>query len=125
MAEQIPPRPPGKTTIAPNVLLTIARLTTLQVKGVNQMSHLPGGVNRVFDRGYEEGVRIRIEGDHVFADLYVILEHDVNVREVSRKVQYEVSRAISEMVGMEVGRVNVHIEDIYYPPEIEAEDEGV
>lgn len=122
MTKPVSTRPPGKTTIAPNVLLTIARLTTLNVEGVNQMSHLPGGVNRVFDRGYEEGVRIRIEGDRVFADLYVILDHDVNVREVSRNIQYEVSRAISEMVGMEVGRVNVHIEDIYYPPEVETEE---
>jgi uncharacterized alkaline shock family protein YloU len=114
-------RPPGKTTIAPNVLLTIARLTALNVEGVNQMSPLPGGVNRIFQRGFDEGVRIRIESELVFADLYVIVDHDINVREVSRKIQYEVSRAISEMVGMEVGRVNVHIEDIIYPPEVETE----
>ena len=107
-------RPPGKTTIAPNVLLTIARLTTLDTEGVSEMSHLPGGFNRIFHRGYEEGVQIRIEGDIVYADLYVILEQDVNVREVSRNIQSEVSRAISEMVGMSVGRVNVHIEDINY-----------
>jgi uncharacterized alkaline shock family protein YloU len=110
-------RPPGKTTIAPNVLLTIARLATLDIEGVSHMSTLPGGVNRIFQRGYDEGVRIRIEEDRVYADLYVILESDVNVREVSRNIQTEVARAISEMVGMEVGRVNVHIEDIKYPNE--------
>ena len=96
-------RPPGKTTIAPNVLLTIARLTALDVEGVNQMSEIPGGVNRMFQRGYEEGVRVRIEGDRVYADLHVILDRNVNVRDVSRNIQNEVSRAISEMVGMEVG----------------------
>ena len=122
MAENGSTRPPGKTTIAPDVLLTIARLTTLNIKGVNQMSQLPGGVNRVFDRGYEAGVRIRVEGDQVSADLYVILDHDINVREVSRTIQHDVSRAISEMVGMEVGRINVHIEDICYPPEVETEE---
>jgi uncharacterized alkaline shock family protein YloU len=110
-------RPPGKTTIAPNVLLTIARLATLDIEGVSHMSTLPGGVNRIFQRGYDEGVRIRIEEDRVYADLYVILESDVNVREVSRNIQTDVARAISEMVGMEVGRVNVHIEDIIYPNE--------
>ena len=114
-------RPPGKTTIAPNVLLTIARLATLDVKGVSQMSQLQGGVNRIFQRGYDEGVRIRIEDDRVYADLYVILKSDINVREVSRIIQSEVSRAISEMVGMEVGRVNVHIDDIRYPKEVAAE----
>jgi uncharacterized alkaline shock family protein YloU len=116
------PRPPGKTTIAPNVLLTIARLTTLNVEGVCQMSEFPGGFNRLFQRGYEEGVRIQIEDNRVYADLYVILNNDINVREVSRNIQNEVARAISVMVGMEVGRVNVHIEDIYFPPEVEAED---
>jgi uncharacterized alkaline shock family protein YloU len=119
MPEEI--RPPGKTTIAPNVLLTIARLTTLNIDGVCQMSELPGGFNRMFQRGYEEGARIQIEDNRVYADLYVILKNDINVREVSRTIQNEVSRAISEMVGMEVGRVNVHIEDIYFPPEVEAE----
>jgi uncharacterized alkaline shock family protein YloU len=65
-------------------------------------------------------VRIDIQDDLVTADLFLILKNDVNIRDVSREVQYRVSRAISEMVGMQVGRVNVHIEDIDYPVEIEA-----
>lgn len=114
-------RPPGKTTIAPNVLLTITRLAALEVKGVNGMSELQGGVNRIFMRGYDEGVRIQIEEDRVYVDLYVILDANVNVREVSRVIQSEVARAISEMVGMEVGRVNVHIDDIKYANAVNVE----
>jgi uncharacterized alkaline shock family protein YloU len=111
----------GKTTIAPEVLLTIARLTTLGVPGVSRMSPVSGGVNRFFQRGLGEGVRIDIqENDVVTADLYVILNCDVNIREVSRNIQHKVARAISEMVGMQVGRVNVHVEDIDYPTETEA-----
>ncbi len=115
-------RPPGKTTIAPNVLLTIARLSTLDVPGVNRMSQLPGGVNRIFDRSYEEGVRIRIENELVYADLHVILKQDTNVREVSRNIQSSVSRAITDMIGMDVGRVNVHIDDIDFADEPEMEE---
>ena len=111
----------GKTTIAPEVLLTIARLTTLDIAGVSRMSPVPGGVNRLFNRGISEGVRIDIrEDDTVFADLFVILQKDVKIRDVSREIQHKVARAISEMVGMQVGRVNVHIEDIDYPMEPEA-----
>ena len=114
-------RAPGKTTIAPEVLLTIARLTTLKVPGVSRMSPISGGVNLLFQRGVGDGVRIEIkEGDLVYADLYVVLEHDLNMRDVSRKIQSQVARAISDMVGMQVGRVNVHIEDIDYPAETEA-----
>jgi len=114
-------RPPGKTTIAPGVLLTIARLTTLDVEGVSRMYQVPGGVNRIFNRGRDEGVRIEVEEDRVYIDLHVILEHDTNIREISRNIQQSVKRAITDMVGMEVGRVNVHIEDINYPSELEPE----
>lgn len=113
--------PGGRTTIAPDVLLTIARLTTLSVPGVSRMSPVTGGVNRLFKRGLGEGVRIEIKNDHtVYADLYVILHNDVNIRDVSRAIQHQVARSISEMVGMQVGRVNIHIEDIDYPTETEA-----
>ncbi|MFC2025960.1 Asp23/Gls24 family envelope stress response protein [Chloroflexota bacterium] len=112
----------GKTTIAPDVLLTIARLTTLEVPGVSRMSKVSSGVNRFFNRKYGEGVRIEIKDDIVSADLYIILTNDVNIRDVSRTVQHNVTRSISEMVGMEVGRVNVHIEDIDFPKEV---DEGL
>lgn len=110
----------GRTTIAPEVLLTIARLTTLSVSGVSRMSEVSGGVNRLFKRGPGEGVRIEIkDNDIVYADLYVILKKDVNIRDVSREVQHKVARSISEMVGMQVGRVNIHVEDIDYPVETE------
>jgi uncharacterized alkaline shock family protein YloU len=113
-------RPPGKTTIAPDVLLTIARLTALSVPGVNRLSSIPGGVNRLFARGASEGVRISVENNTVLVDLYVILNNDINIREVSRAIQHQVTRAINEMVGMDVGRVNVHIEDIHYEPQTES-----
>ena len=109
------PRPPGKTTIAPDVLLTIARLATLEIRGVSRMAAVPGGVSWIPKRSQADGIRIEIADDRVYADIYVILHHNVNVREVSRNIQREVTRSISKMVGMEVGRVNIHIEDIDYP----------
>jgi uncharacterized alkaline shock family protein YloU len=109
------PRPPGKTTIAPDVLLTIARLATLEIQGVCCMAPVAGGVSWIPKRSQADGIRIEIEDDRVYVDIYVILHHNFNVREVSRNIQREVTRSISKMVGMEVGRVNIHIEDIDYP----------
>jgi uncharacterized alkaline shock family protein YloU len=105
---------PGKTTIAPEVLLTIARLNALSVPGVNRLSTAPGDVNQLLMRGTNEGVRVSVENGIVYVELYVILNQDVNVREVSHIIQAKISRAISEMVGMEVGKVNIHVEDIDY-----------
>ncbi len=104
----------GKTTIAPEVLLTIARLATLKTPGVSKLSPVPpNSVPLLGKRGHVgDGVAIEITDDVFYADLYVILRSDVNVREISHNLQHEVARAISEMVGMQVGRVNIHIEDI-------------
>lgn len=108
----------GKTTIAPEVLVSIAKLTALGVPGVKKLAFIPGAVH-LFKREMSEGVQISVENNTVYADLYVILSRDVNVRDVSRTIQHQVARAISEMVGMEVGKVNIHIEDIDYSPDLQ------
>ena len=105
---------PGITTIAPEVLQTIARLTALESPGVSRMSPTPGAVSRL-RRGASEGVLLDIQDDFVTADLYIVVKNGVNMREVSRNVQQNVSRSISDMVGLQVGRVNIHIEDIDFP----------
>ncbi|MCF6278658.1 MAG: Asp23/Gls24 family envelope stress response protein [Anaerolineales bacterium] len=107
-------RPPGKTTVAPDVLVQIARMAALKVAGVHAMAPVTGGVNRLFRRGIGDGVRISIEEDIVSVDLYVIMDKEVNIRDTSRNAQKEVTRAIQEMVGMDVNEVNIHIEDIAY-----------
>lgn len=104
----------GKTTVSPEVLTTIARLAALGVPGVSRFAPVSGGVNRFFRRGTGDGVRIEADENTVYADLYLILQENINIREVSRNVQQNVARAIQEMVGMEVGCVNIHIEDIDY-----------
>jgi len=73
-----------------------------------------GGVNRLFKRGVHDGVRLEIKDNTVFANLYLILKNDVNIREVSREVQQQVSRSLEEMVGMDIGEIEIHIEDIDY-----------
>lgn len=107
------PRSPGKTTIDPGVLHTIARLTALRVDGVSRLSPVPGGVNRLTKRG-QEGIRVETEDGRVDVDVYVILKSGTNVREVSRTIQSNIARAVCEMVGMDVGRIGIHIEDIDY-----------
>lgn len=104
----------GRHTVAPAVLLTIARLSALNVPGVAGLSNLPGGVNRLFKRGIGDGIRLDIQEDLVSADIYVILKDNFNIRDTSRQVQMEVARAITETAGMKVGRINIHIEDIYF-----------
>jgi uncharacterized alkaline shock family protein YloU len=104
----------GKTTIAPDALITIARLATLAVPGVAGMSGIPGGVNRWLKRGAADGVQIEVADNVVTADVHIVVKADQNVREVGRCVQTEVARALEEMVGLDVSAVNVTIDDVQY-----------
>jgi uncharacterized alkaline shock family protein YloU len=116
-------RPPGRTTIAPGVLSTIIRLTALQVEGVSRLAQVPSGVNTFFSRNRDDGVEITIKEDgSVYADLHLVLTDKANIRDTSKKVQKEVTEAISKMVGMDVGFINVHIEDIDYQNNLVPED---
>ena len=122
MSEQ--PITPGKTTISIDVLLTIAKLTTLEVPGVSCMSSVPSRrfKTMLLHRQEQDGLHIEVVDDLVYTDLYVVLLPDVNIREVGRNIQIAVARAITEMIGMQVGVVNVHVEDIDYAgmPEVSA-----
>jgi uncharacterized alkaline shock family protein YloU len=107
-------RPAGKTTIAPDVLVSIARLATLGIEDVKRLSTSHHEVGAFFRKPDQEGVVIRVENNRVYADIHVVLNRDVKVREVCHNIQNQVARSISEMVGMEVGKINIHVEDIEY-----------
>jgi len=103
----------GKTTIAPQVLETIARLTTLAVPGVARMAS-PPGVRHLLRQG---GVQLEVVVNSVRVKLYVVTEPQSSMLSVGRQIQAEVTRAIRDIVGMEVESVDVHIEDVAYPSE--------
>lgn len=107
-------QPTGKTTLSPDVLLTIARMAALDVEGVSRLAPIPGGFDRLFRRGADEGIRLKVEDGLVYLDLFIHLKPEVNAREVSRNVQFQIARAMQEMVGLEIGHINIHIEDIDY-----------
>jgi uncharacterized alkaline shock family protein YloU len=107
----------GKTTIAPEVLVSIAQLATLGVEGVSHLTAGPREVNTLFKKGINEGVNISVEDSMVYVDLYVVIKRDYNVLEVSHTIQNQVARSISEMVGMDIGKINIHVEDIDFGEE--------
>ncbi len=121
----VTPRHPNDTvTLAPGVLLTIARLATLDVPGVVRMGSTPGGVDRLLRRvPSANGVQIAVDDDTVTAHLYVVADASANLREMSVQIQRSVERSIRDLLGMRVESVNVHIEDVAFAPATEPEGE--
>jgi len=107
----------GKVIIAPSVLVTIARLTALSISGVVRMSPAwTDSMGRLLRRRAPgEGVKIEVEDNAVSVDLYIVVEQGVNMLKLSQDIQAEVSRAIHDMVGMDVKEINIHIQDVEIP----------
>jgi uncharacterized alkaline shock family protein YloU len=98
----------GEITIAPEVLVTTARLTALAVPGVARLVS-PPGVGRLLPN---EGVRVKTVDDKVYVKVYVMTDPGVNMLAVGRKIRAEITRALQDMVGVAVEAVDVHIEDV-------------
>lgn len=100
----------GKITIAPQVLTTTVRLTALAVPGVARLI-APPGVGRLLQG---DGVKVEVIDDKVYVKVYLVADPGVNMLSVGRKVRAEVTRALEDMVGVEVEAVDVHIEDVAF-----------
>lgn len=111
----------GKTTIAPDVLTTIARLSALSVSGVARTAPAPRGVNRLMKRSGADGVRVEVGDNLVTVDLHLVVQADRDIREIGQAVQAAVREAIQQMVGMDVTAVNVTVDDVEYSEDAETE----
>ncbi len=107
----------GSVSIAPEVLTTLVRQVVLETPGVVELnSTLPGRMSRVF-RGPKStgGIDVQVEDGAVTVDVYITAEREVVLLPLGQTLQHEISRVISDSVGMPVRAVNVHIEDVSDP----------
>jgi len=104
----------GRVTIASDVLVSIARLTTLATPGVAGLCST--GMRAMFGGGDAGGVRVTVEDNQVTVDVRIIVEHGANMLQLSQGLQGKIARAIQDMVGMDVAAVNIYISDVAFPP---------
>jgi uncharacterized alkaline shock family protein YloU len=103
----------GKVTIAPNVLVTIVQKTADSVPGIAQLADSVPGVKRLLGlHTVGQGVEVNVVDDRVGVDIYLIAKRNVDLLQMGRQLQGAVTRAIQDIVGMNVREVNVHIEDV-------------
>jgi uncharacterized alkaline shock family protein YloU len=104
---------PGKVTIAPNVLTTIVRLTTLEQRGVRRLAPVPPHVRGLLAGGsVEEGIFIEVTNEGVQVEVHIVADAGTSMLKLGEALQGNITRAIEEMVGMSIAGVNVHVDDV-------------
>ena len=103
----------GHVTVADEVIIEIIRQTALATPGVARLDIFrPRRVNRLLSDRAATGIALQIEEDGIGIDLYVVAEPEAQMLPLGQILQREISRAISEGLGMRVKEINVHIEDV-------------
>jgi uncharacterized alkaline shock family protein YloU len=120
--ESASPEIPGKITVEPGVLETIARLTAQKVPGVARIAQKTD-VERFLGIG-RKSVEVWVDEGRVSVDLHLLAEPGVSLLQLGRTVQREVTQAIQQMIGMPVEAINVYFEDVLFPTSEEEEPEA-
>lgn len=117
----------GSVRIADEVVATIAGLAAIEIPGVAGMSGgIAGDITEMLGKkSLSKGVKVKIEENEAFIDLYMIMDYGIRIHEVSRKVQEKVKISIENMTGLNVKYVNIHIQGVKFGEEqiIEKEEQ--
>lgn len=106
----------GAIRIHNNVIAVIARLATLKVPGVVEItgSIVDGiagmiGGKKNTDKG---GVHIDIDDEAIVVDITVNLEYGVRIPHVAWQIQNDVREAVESMTGKPIKAVNVVVQSV-------------
>lgn len=115
----------GSVRIADEVVAIIAGLASTEVEGVAGMSGgFAGGIAEILGRkNLSKGVKVKIEENETFIDIYVIADYGTRIHEVAKEVQKKTKSAVENMTGLDVTYVNVHIQGVKFKEEQVVEKE--
>lgn len=109
---------PGSNIIYSNeVVSIIAGVAASEVEGIASMVNTPSGGLLGKNRNVTKGVKVEIGTEEASVDLYVTVEYGKPIQKVAQDVQEVVHKAIEEMTGLHVVRVDVHVQGVSFEKE--------
>jgi len=113
----------NKLTFEEQVIKKIAGLATSEVQGILSMSG--GFMSGLTDRfrsteDITKGIGAEVGERQVALDLRVIVEYGKNIPGVFNEAVTKIKAAMSDMTGLEVVEVNMHVEDVMTKAEFDA-----
>ena len=101
----------SRLKIADDVIITVARLAALDVKGVAGLS---GEVNKMSKVRKNGPIKINMMGDVAAIDVSIVVKGGEKACSVAQDVQSAVKENVQNMTGIAVARVNVTISGVVF-----------
>jgi uncharacterized alkaline shock family protein YloU len=104
----------GKIDISSATIATITNQAVHQCYGVVGMANknLVNGIAQLLSRDNRRGVDIKVEGDKITIDVYVIVEYGMRIRVVAESIQNTVKFHVEKALGLPVHAVNVYVQGL-------------
>ena len=101
----------SKLKVSDDVIITVARLAALEVKGV---ASLGGEVNKKSTIKRNGPIKVSMMGDVAAIDMKIIIKSGEKACAVAQEVQTAVKENVQNMTGVPVARVNVTISGVVF-----------
>ncbi len=106
----------GTVTIGDDVVAQVVGLTVLECYGVVGMAskRLVDGVAKLLGReAITKGVAVNRTGEgSVSIELYVVMEHGLNLAEVAENLRARVEYQVGRLTGLAVSSLEIHIQGV-------------
>src|SRR5699024_1000643 len=115
----------GNVRISNEVISIIAGVAANEIDGVVSMSGgITGGITEMLGmKNLSKGVKVDINEKEANIDIFITVEYGIKISEIGVKVQKNVKDTVENMTGLEVKSVNVNIQDVSFPKEIQEEED--
>lgn len=102
--------------IASDVVATIAGIAAAAIEGVASMSGgVVSGLSQILGKKtLTKGVKVEIDEDTAVIDISIVVYYGAKIPEVAGNIQDAVTEAVTNMTGLAVGAVNVHVLDVQF-----------
>lgn len=115
----------GNVKISVDVIAKVASIATSEVKGVAGMSSSAigdlAGILGAKKKG-SRGVKVDLSNDSCVIDVFIIVDYGVKIPDIAWEVQESVKNSVESMTGMDVTKVNIHVEGVSFEKEDNKED---
>lgn len=116
----------GNIKIAVDVVATIAGIAASGIDGVASMySSIAGGIAEMLGakKNPGKGIKVEMKEKSVVVDIFIVVDYGVKIPELAWEIQETVKNSIETMTGLEVEKVNIHIEGVSFEKDKVKEEE--
>ena len=106
----------GKIEVAPAAIASIVNHAVRQCYGVVGMANknLADGIASLLSKESRQGIEVKIAGDKIVIDVYVVVEYGMRISAVANSVKNTVSFHVEQALGIPVEAVNIYVQGLRF-----------